>query len=79
MKISNAYICYSCQEILDGAPQGRCCVCSSDAVYPLAWFERTEEERTNWFKLINSKREGASSGLDYFPTVSFGSCANSRR
>ncbi len=57
MKIISAYICYSCQEILERAPQGRCSVCRSDAVYPLAWLERTEQERSKWLKLINGKRE----------------------
>lgn len=64
MKIFTAYICYSCEEVLDGAPHGRCDVCSSDAVYPLAWLERPEEDRRKWFRLISGKKKSASSRPD---------------
>jgi len=73
MKIFTAYICYSCEEVLDGAPRGRCQVCSSDAVYPLAWLARPEEERSKWFKLINGKKEGLASPSGSFPVTSLGS------
>ena len=64
MKAFNAYICYSCHEVIDRAPRGRCHVCSSDAVYPLAWLERTEEERNKWFKRIKGKKEGRGKEYD---------------
>ena len=57
MKLIHAYTCYSCEEVFSGAPGGKCPVCSSDAVYPVGWFERPAEERTRWLGLINGKRE----------------------
>lgn len=62
MKISHAYLCYSCHEILEKAPHGKCKVCSSDAVYPLGWLERADEERTKWFRLIKGKKSFAENG-----------------
>lgn len=71
MKIFNAYVCYSCEEVLDRAPYGRCHVCNSDAVYPLAWLARPEEERSKWFDLISGKKERASSPSDSSPPLPF--------
>ena len=62
MKISIAYICYSCDEISEGAPFGRCRVCGSDTVYPLGWLERSKEQRSRWFSLIRGKKS------DLFPS-----------
>jgi hypothetical protein len=59
MKITSAYICNSCEEILSGAPHGKCSACSSDSLYPLGWLTRPEEERTRWFNLIRGKVRGS--------------------
>ncbi len=56
MKLFNAYVCFSCKEVSDGAPRGRCSACGSDSVYPLGWMEHSEEERNRWFSLIRGKR-----------------------
>lgn len=55
MKLSHAYLCYSCAEVLDGAPTGNCSSCNSTDVFPLGWFGRPEEERAVWFNLIKGK------------------------
>jgi hypothetical protein len=62
MKLSNAYVCFSCKEVSDGAPHGRCPVCNSDDVFPLGWFEYSEEERSRWFALIRPKHLAARNG-----------------
>lgn len=59
MKLSKAYVCFSCKEVSDGAPHGRCLVCDSESVYPLGWFEHSEEERKRWFTLIGARRQMA--------------------
>ena len=55
MKVLNAYICYSCHEVSERAPRGRCRVCSSDAIYPLGWLERPKKERSRWLSMIGGK------------------------
>ena len=55
MKISHAYLCYSCNEVLDGAPHGRCSACNNGDIFPLGWLDRPEEERARWFNLIKGK------------------------
>jgi hypothetical protein len=62
VKLSKAYVCFSCKEISDGAPYGRCPVCDSDGVYPLGWLGCSEEERNRWFDLIRPKRFAARNG-----------------
>jgi hypothetical protein len=57
MKLSRAYVCFSCKEVTDGAPHGKCASCDSENVYPLAWMEHSEEERMRWLNLIQGKRE----------------------
>lgn len=57
MKISTAYVCYSCEEILNGAPRGRCTACSSEDVFPLGWFEHTQDERARWLNLIRGSKQ----------------------
>lgn len=59
MKLSKAYVCFSCKEVSDGARYGRCGVCDSEAVYPLGWLERSNEERDRWFSLIQGRRLAA--------------------
>jgi hypothetical protein len=54
MKISHAYLCYSCNEILDGAPQGKCTACNNGNVFPLGWLDRPEEERADWLSRIRA-------------------------
>lgn len=56
MKLFKAYVCFSCKEVFDGAPHGRCAVCDSDSVYPLGWMDHSVEERNRWFSLIQGKR-----------------------
>jgi hypothetical protein len=56
MKLSRAYVCFSCKEVTEGAPHGKCPACDSDSVYPLGWVEYTEEERRQWLDLIRGKR-----------------------
>jgi len=56
MKLSTAYVCFSCKEVTDGAPHGKCPSCDSDSVYPLGWVEYSDEERHRWFSLIQGKR-----------------------
>jgi hypothetical protein len=56
MQFCRAYICYSCDEVFENAPCGKCKVCSSSDVYPLSWFGRTEEEKHRWFSLINGEK-----------------------
>ena len=53
MKLFTAYLCYSCYEVFERAPYGKCQVCDSDSVYPLGWFGKPEEEKAKWFSLIN--------------------------
>ncbi len=59
MKISRAYICFSCHEVFERAPYGKCQVCNSTAVYPLSWFGRPDEEKSKWFNLINGGKESS--------------------
>jgi hypothetical protein len=62
MQFSRAYICYSCHEVFEKAPYGKCQVCSSCDVYPLSWLGRPQEERSRWFNLISGefpKRQNA--------------------
>ena len=56
MQLSRAYICYSCHEVFENAPYGKCRICSSSDVYPLSWYGRTEEEKNQWFGLINGEK-----------------------
>ncbi len=53
MKIRNAYICESCQEVFEGAPYGRCPMCNSGALYTLGWLTFSAEERSLWFAGIS--------------------------
>ena len=55
MKLSSAYVCYSCQEVMNGAPQGKCPACSSGDVFPLGWLDRPREERSRWLNRIRGK------------------------
>jgi hypothetical protein len=55
MKISTAYLCYSCEEVLNGAARGRCTACDSEDIFPLGWFDRPQEEKAQWFSLIRGK------------------------
>ena len=57
MQFSRAYICYSCHEVFEKAPYGRCQVCNSCDVYPLSWLGRSQEERNRWFNLISGEKE----------------------
>jgi hypothetical protein len=56
MKLFKAYVCFSCKEVFDGAPYGKCPECGSENVYPLGWLERSDEERNRWFSLIQGRR-----------------------
>ena len=58
MKLSSAYVCYSCQEVMNGAPHGKCAACSSGDVFPLGWLDRPREERSRWFSRIRGKVRG---------------------
>ena len=55
MKLSSAYVCYSCQEVMNGAPDGKCAACSSGDIFPLGWLDRPREERVRWFTRIRGK------------------------
>jgi hypothetical protein len=65
MKLSKAYVCFSCKEVTDGAPHGKCPACDSDSVYPLGWVEHGEEERHRWFSLIRGKHLPLRINLPY--------------
>lgn len=56
MKVATAYICYSCEEVMDMAPYGKCEVCSSADVYPLGWLRHPEEERSRWVNQVNGRK-----------------------
>jgi hypothetical protein len=62
VKLSNAYVCFSCKEISDGAHYGRCPVCDSEDVYPLGWLDCSEDERNRWFTLIRPKHRAPRNG-----------------
>lgn len=59
MKVRNAYLCESCQEVFEGAPYGRCPACNSGALYPLGWLTFSGEERSLWFVGISGHRRKA--------------------
>jgi hypothetical protein len=63
VKLSKAYVCFSCEEVSDGAPYGRCPACDSDDVYPLGWLGCSEEERNRWFTLIRPKQPVPRNGV----------------
>lgn len=56
MKLSTAYVCYSCEEVMDTARYGKCEVCSSADVYPLSWFGHPEEERNRWLSRVTGRK-----------------------
>ncbi len=56
MKLSTAYVCYSCEEVLDMAPYGRCDMCGSADVYPLSWLGQPEEKRNRWVERVNGQK-----------------------
>jgi hypothetical protein len=56
MKISTAYVCYSCDEVLDAAPYGKCEMCGSADVYPLSWLRHPEEERNRWVSRVTGRK-----------------------
>jgi len=58
MKLSTAYVCYSCEEVLDMAPYGRCDMCGSADVYPLSWLGQPEEKRNRWVERVNGQKQG---------------------
>ena len=55
MKLSTAYVCYSCEEVLDTARYGRCQMCGSSDVYPLSWLGQPEEKRSRWVDRVNGQ------------------------
>lgn len=57
MKLSTAYVCYSCEEVMETARYGRCETCGSADVYPLSWLAHPEEERTRWVDRVNGRKE----------------------
>ena len=52
LKEEFSYQCQSCQELLDRLPQGICPICSSDAVVPLGWSQRSTAEHQDWLTRI---------------------------
>lgn len=62
MQFSRAYLCYSCHEVLENAPHGKCQACDSSDVYPLSWFGRSEEEKNRWFGLISGDHKQTARG-----------------
>lgn len=58
MKLSMAYVCYSCEEIQDTAPSGHCRFCGSADVYPLGWLGQPEEKRSRWVERVNGQKSG---------------------
>ncbi|HKA34576.1 MAG TPA: hypothetical protein VKH64_15265 [Candidatus Binatia bacterium] len=56
MKLSTAYVCYTCDEVLDMAPYGRCDMCGSADVYPLSWLGQPEEKRNRWVERVNGQK-----------------------
>jgi hypothetical protein len=55
MKVTRAYLCYSCKEVNDGAPAGVCQACGSAHISPLDWLTRPASERRRWLKRIRAK------------------------
>ncbi len=62
MQLSRAYLCYSCHEVSENAPYGKCQICNSSNVYPLSWYGRTAEEKNQWFNLINGEKRKPKQG-----------------
>mgnify|MGYP001596939688 CR=1 FL=1 len=56
MKLDTAYACYSCRNIQDRAPSGRCENCGSENVQPLGWLGRRRKDRVRWLKRIGALR-----------------------
>jgi hypothetical protein len=56
MKLTHAYLCHSCQEIFERAPQGRCPACASHAISSLAWQVMPTAERESWLRRIRGGR-----------------------
>lgn len=54
MKLDTAYVCYSCREVSDRAPTGRCPNCNSENVHPLGWLGRRRKDRVRWLKRIGA-------------------------
>lgn len=69
MKLRTAYHCKNaaCDEIFEGAKDGRCPICGWADIEALGWLTRSPEEKLAWLRRIRVVRSRSGFGGDFAP------------